>query len=202
VPDSSVPRPSGEEDYICAAAMRLMELLAGALPIYGAALCRSVLAEAEHASNPHLALDEDFKRLFDSDAMVTATAIWRTSSFPSDEACALAGVEPGRMLPRATSTSLGEAARNDLGLPEQLARRMTTERFIMNQRRIVDALERFGFVERVVVRPNYKPLEATEKLHHLMLDFMRGYAALALRVTGAGEADDTRGDGPDRQAGK
>jgi hypothetical protein len=169
-----MPAP-GPEDRPNADLIRLMLLLTKVFPAYCRALTDAILSDAEHAANPHLVNDPGYKRLLTFEAMVWLFVIWRTASFATEDECAAAGVPHGSGLPRVTCNMLGEAALNDLGLPDDIARKMGPEGFIMNCRRVIDGAIAFGLVTKTTVRANYKPLEATPKLNMLMLALMQDY---------------------------
>jgi hypothetical protein len=173
VPDS--PKPPGHDDQNSSDLIRLMLLLARIFPAYCRAVTAAIQAQAVHAANPHLVNDPGYKRLLSFEAMMWLFVIWRTSVFASPEACETAGVPHGAQLPRVTCNMLGEAALNDLDLPEDVAGKMGPEGFIMNCRRVVDGAIEFGFVTKEEVRANYKPLEATRELHDLMMSLMQDY---------------------------
>lgn len=174
MPDSPMPA-QGPEDRPSADLIRLMLLLARVFPAYCRALTEAIRENPEHAANPHLVNDPGYKRLLTFEAMVWLFVIWRTSSFATPEECAAAGVPHGSELPRVTCNMLGEAALNDLNLPEDIAEKMGPEGFIMNCRRVIEGAIAFGFVTKETVRANYKPLEATPRLHMLMLALMQDY---------------------------
>lgn len=197
--DSTEPPQPPNEAVRCAAAVALIDIRSGGFPIFAKLLFESILSEAVHSGNPNIACDEDFKRLRTHEAMTAMERIWLRSPQFSDEACALAGIDSGRELGPVTATMLGEMARDDLELPEILAKKMSVESFIIEHRRIVDACITFGYAVKHDVRANYKPVEGTEKLHRLMLKVYQAYMALVIARTGL---DETSGVASVTKAGK
>ncbi len=199
MPDSPAVHQRLHEDALCAAAVPLCEIRSGGFPIYAQALFDALLSDPEHACNPNLACHEDFKRLLTHEALTSFEEIWRRSAWFSDHACELAGIDCGRDLQPLTATLLGEMARSALKLPDMLAAKMTLERFIIEQRRIVEAGIRYGFLVKMDLRANYKPVEGTEKLHRLMLEVYARYRDLVVARAGL---DDHSNDDSVTQAGK
>lgn len=195
--DSSDP-PEDDDHQNSVDLLKAMMVIAAMYPAYCRAMTNAILADAEHAGNPHLANDQNFKRLFYYDAMMALFLIWRTSAYLRDAACEEAGVERADEQARLNCNTLGTAALNDLYLPPELAKKMGVEGYIMNMRRIVDAAIRFGFAVKLEGRANLKPLDATEALHLLMMDTIREYKNPSRGPgDGDGRGDDDKDNGND-----
>lgn len=195
--DSSDP-PEDDDHRKSVDLLRLMMMMAALYPAYCRALTNAILANQEHANNPHLANDQNFKRLFYQDAMMALFLIWRTSAYLKEAACREAEVKHGAELARLNCNTMGTAALNDLYLPPELAKKMGVEGYIMNMRRIVDAAIRFGFAVKLEGRANLKPLDATEALHLLMMDVISEYLNPSRGPgDGDGRGDDDKDNGND-----
>ncbi len=177
MPDSSEPEDHTPEDRLCVDLIRTMIVVAGLIPAYATALQDVIVSETGNAGNHNFPHDADFKRLQDFTTLMTLFLIWRTANFASQAACDEAGVVHGSTLPRATCNTLGLAAYNDVCLPNNMMKMVMPSGFIMSKRREIDAGERFGLVRRIEDIKNRKPLEATEKLHRLMMTVIKAYNA-------------------------
>jgi hypothetical protein len=195
VADSTMRPQQPTEDEICAAGLSLIELLRAIKPMWHAELMQEIRKDPAHAANPHLRHDENIQRLSSFEGMLSLAEIWATSPLISKEAYRMAGLTPGSERERLTATQLGEQEykslygeeANDNGDCE--AAKSNAGRFVMGQRRLAVGGESYRLISKAAGRTNYKPLEAEEKLHHLMVAFMGRLADLVLRTTGEGEDD-------------
>ena len=105
----------------------------------------------------------------------------------------MAGAVPGRLLPRLTVNSLAVAERRNRRLSKRLDAVQTDERYAADMRRIIEAAEKYGLVERTVLSRTCKPIEAKQALHTLMVAFTQQYAALIFNVMYGTSSDEDGG---------
>lgn len=199
--------PPSDDDKLNAAALLLLEFLHKIKPVWNEALTKEICKDPEHASNPHLRYDQNLKRLRDFESLLSCGDVWATSPYISDRAYRLAGMTPGPLRERVTATSLGEKQFNALNPGEPAAGRpgagsciaATPESCIMDQRRFVTGGEHFGLLTKRDERPNYKPVDAEQRLHEVMISAMRPLVGLLLGTASEVVSGMQAGIQPDNQ---